>query len=211
MAELPRTLTPIGADAATALMVTSLGVLEEPKPELVAQHLLSLVWIETGNGRAMTQHNWGNLSGAYQGNYWRPPWFEVDESSSQRNRYLHQRMLEGKAPSKFRAYRDRGEGLDDFLRLIYSRPFAPMLVAARAGDTRAFANAVHDTGYCPDDACRGERTFARYDDLSRTFRPLLGLSSTSIVPTSSPSSSPSGLSSLGSVLLFWFLLKGLRR
>lgn len=209
MAELPRTLTPIGADSATALMVVSLGEREDPDHVArVAQHLLSLVWIETAHGRAMTQHNWGNLAGEYQGNFWRPPWFTVDESSSARNRALHQRMLEGKAPSKFRAYPDRGAGLEDFLNLVYQPRYASMISYARTGDTQGFANAVHDTGYCPDDACRGERTFAHYDDLARTFRPLLGLPSTAIVPVSSSRAPSSGL---GALALLWLLSKGLGR
>ena len=158
-------------------MVTSLGVLGEQKPEEVALRLLSLVWIETGNGRAMVQHNWGNLAGEYRGSYWRPPWYKLTSSSSARMKALHQRMLAGKAPSKFKAYPDRGTGLDDFLALIYRPQFRPMLEAARAGNTRAFADAVHSTGYCPDDACRGERTIARYEDLRRTFGPALGLGS----------------------------------
>lgn len=207
MAELPRKVTPISAREAAALMVVSLGLREDDSHVArVAQHLLSLVWIETGGGK-LVQNNWGNLAGSFEGNYWRPPWFEVTDASSARNRALHQRMLEGKAPSQFRAYRDRGEGLDDFLRLLYQPRFEPMLAYARTGDTQGFANAVHDTGYCPDDECRGSRTFESYSRLTNRFGPLLGIPSTAIVPVQRPSS----FSGLGGLALLWLLSKGLGR
>lgn len=200
MPELPRTVTPISAQQGTALMVPALLALDEQSPERVAQHLLSLVWIETGGGK-LIQHNWGNLAGEYRANFWRPPWFEITESSSPRNIVLHEQMLRGKAPSKFRAYPDRGEGLDDFLNLVYSRPFAGMIVAARAGDTRAFADAVHDSGYCPDDACRGARTIASYEKLTNKFATLLGLATATL---SSKGNDESG-KGLAMLLLFWAL------
>ena len=174
MGELPRTVTPLAANVATALMVTALRD-REAKPEPVAQHLLSLVWIETGRGRSCIQNNLGNLAGSYQGNFWRPAWYRVDESSSPRLRALHERMLAGKAPSQFRAYPSRGEGLDDFVALLYQPRYRPMLQAARASDTEAFANAVYETGYCPDEGCRGANTISSYRSLTDSFAPLLGL------------------------------------
>lgn len=196
-------MTPLPANVATALMVTALRE-REPKPERVAQHLLSLVWIETGAGTKMVQNNWGNLTGEYEGNFWRPAWFKVDASSSARMRELNRRMLAGKAPSKFRAYPSRGDGLEDFVRLMYQPRYAPMLNAARAGDTIAFADAVHSTGYCPDPECRGPRTIASYQKLTNKFAPMLGLE-------------PSGTMRLASggkgggialLLLVWALAKG---
>lgn len=206
MAEVDRTVTPITAREATALMMAALSTREDA-PAPVAQHLLSLVWIETGAGQKMVCHNWGNLSGAYSGNYWRPAWYEVDESSSARLKELHARMLAGRAPSKFRAYSSRGEGLDDYLSLLYSSSYAPMLTAARAGDTRAFADAVHDTGYCPDDECRGERTYPSYQRLTRQFGSLLGLQPVSPAAMSSDHETGLGRAVLPLALL-WVLAKG---
>lgn len=177
MAELPRTVTPLPARTAAALMMTALSIREpEETRARVAQHLLSLVWIETGNGKKCIQHNWGNLSGESPlGKFWRPPWYKVTAKSSARNKMLHKRMLAGKAPSQFRAYESRGAGLEDFLNLVYRPAYKPMLEAARHNDPSAFASAVHDTGYCADDECRGPRTVARYDDLTSRFAKLLGI------------------------------------
>jgi hypothetical protein len=201
MAELARKLTPIAAHEATALLVTALREREGDRAQRVAQHLASLVWIETGGGRKMVWHNWGNLAGEYHGDFWRPPWFIVDESSSLRMRRLHQAMQQGKAPSKFRAYHSRPEGLEDFIRLLYEPRYAPMLKAARANNTQGFADAVHTTGYCPDDACRGSNTLATYRRLKNNFAPLLGL------PLEG--NGPAGPILL--VLLLFALAKGLRR
>ena len=107
----------------------------------------------------------------------------------------------GKAPSKFKAYESRPEGLDDFIRLLYEPRYAPMLKAARANDTQGFADAVHTTGYCPDDACRGSNTLATYRRLKNNFAPLLGL------PLEG--NGPAGPILL--VLLLFALAKGLRR
>jgi hypothetical protein len=201
MPEVPRTITPVKANEATALLVTALRDKEGKNVERVAQHLLALVWIETGGGKLVC-HNWGNLAGDYQGNFWRPPWYELSESSSPRQRELHQRMLDGKAPSKFRAYESRILGLVDFVRLLYSPRYAPMLAAARKGDTAAFAAAVHDTGYCPDDECRGERTLASYEKLTDKLAPLFGLE---------PRGGGGSWSGIGMLVVLYLLAKGGRR
>jgi hypothetical protein len=207
MAEVPTEVTPVPANEGTALMVTALREREGELAPRVAQHLLSLVWIETGRGTKMLNWNWGNLSGAYKGNFWRPPWYRIDASSSARMKYLHQRMLEGKAPDRFKAYPTKIEGLLDFVALMYNKPrYAPMLEAARKGDTRAFADAVHDTGYCPDDECRGERTIASYTKLTNKFAPMLGL------PVVRNGSNGSGSwASIGVLVALCLLAKGGRR
>ena len=205
MGEVPTEVTPVAAHEATALMVTALREKEGELAPRVAQHFLSLSWIETGRGRKMLNHNWGNLSGAYRGDFWRPSWYRVTPSSPQRLRVLHERMLAGKAPSKFRAYPTRVAGLEDFIRLLYLPRYAPMLTAARKGATRAFADAVHDTGYCPDEECRGSRTIGSYRKLTNAFAPLLGL------PKRPSPGSAGPWDSIGLLALLYLVAKGARR
>ena len=208
MGELSRKLTPIDAQTAASLMMAALSVREAEgtQRKLLAQHLLSLAWVETAHGQKMVRNNWGNLSGENQGNYWRPPWYQLSSSSSSKLRALHAAMLAGKVPDRFQAFASRGEGLDAFLSLVYRPRYAPMLRAGRAGDTAGFASAVHDTGYCPDEACRGERTLAHYQQLARTFRPLLGLPPAGGALLAKRDGS--GFSGLGALALLWLLAKG---
>src|SRR5262245_41566242 len=99
---VPPNRTPMGPEAAKAALVDAFPSIDRETAAL----LLALIWIETRQGSSVVQHNPGNLSASerYQGKAWRPPWFAIDESSSERMKRLHQMMLEHKAPSAFRAY-----------------------------------------------------------------------------------------------------------
>ena len=116
-----------------------------------AELVMAQVWLETGRGN-LRNNNWGNLSSSAEsdsGDFWRPPWFEVTEASSARNRYLHEQMLASKAPHAFRSYETVELGLADYLATL-KRRFPIMLEAARDGSPSAFAQAVYDSGYTRD-------------------------------------------------------------
>lgn len=126
--------------------------------------LLSLVWVETGAGSLMN-FNAGNISAgpSYPGLAWRPPWFS-DVTHPQ-----HQRMLDGKAPSAFRAYSSAPEGFADFARQLRGT-FGSVLAAGATGDPAAFVQALHDSGYSRDYNAAHIPTFAK---LRAQFAPLV--------------------------------------
>lgn len=121
-------------------------------PRELAELMLAQHWLETGRDKSMYHFNWGNLSAgsSWEGDVWRPTWYEVGPDSSARDRRLHELMLEGKVPSAFRAYPSAEAGVRDYIALLRKPRFQPMLRAAATGDVQAFARAIHDTGYCPD-------------------------------------------------------------
>jgi hypothetical protein len=113
-------------------------------------HLLAQVAIETGNGRGMQNFNVGNLivSSSQQSGpalFWRPPWFTIDENSSERERDLHQLMLDGREPSAFRAYGSLEEGIAAYVARLRER--FPTLLQAR--DARTFVTQWKASGYTP--------------------------------------------------------------
>jgi len=118
----------------------------------LAELMLAQHWLETARGKKCFGWNWGNLSAgaSWTGSVWRPNWFQVDSTSSAREKRLHQLMLEHKVPSAFRAYPDAVTGVRDYVALLHRDRFQPILDAGKAGDVEAFARAVNETGYCPD-------------------------------------------------------------
>src|SRR3990172_12618759 len=112
-------------------------------------YLLAHIAIKTAQGRSIQNFNVGNLtvSRAQQTAvpFWRPPWFELDETSTDRERALHQLMLEGKEPSAFRAYGSLDEGVADYVRRLRQR-FPSLL---RASSPALFVQAWKDSGYTP--------------------------------------------------------------
>lgn len=151
--EVPRSTTPVDEAAMRSIIeqVYPLVFGREPTPGEVAMYMAHL-HLETGGYDRIIQHNPGNISagGIYAGkekfnsrrNYWRPPWFADDDHT------LHQYMLDGKAPSAFRAYSNLGAGVQDYFAVLKKRP--AMVEAARAGDAGDFATAVRESGYTPD-------------------------------------------------------------
>jgi len=112
MPEVPATRTPASmAEIAAALDAQG----ERPRNKRAL--LLAQISLETANGQSMVQHNVGNLAvpqSAQSGatTFWRPPWFAPPtEATSERNRELHQLMLDGKEPSAFRAFSSLGDGV----------------------------------------------------------------------------------------------------
>lgn len=158
--EFPGKATPVSeADAAAALVPAFAARFGRPIDRETAELLLALLFIENDHGRAIIEHNWGNISTfAKDGvNYWRPPWFDLEKiqamaDSSRKTRYLdlHQRMLDRKVPSAFLAFPDHATGIKVWLANV--KP--SMYEAAATGDPMAFAHAYWSSGYCPDQACK---------------------------------------------------------
>jgi|GEM_PF-4280711 len=143
---------------------------QQPDRE-TAELLLALLLLEHDHGRAVIEHNWGNVSvtAGPDVDYWRPPWFDLEAvnampdnvpgggfgaevTNDKKARYLrlHADMLAGKAPSAFRAFPDDVSGLASFLKTV--KP--SMYDAAATGDPAQFAAAYWSSGYCPDQACK---------------------------------------------------------
>lgn len=153
--------TPVApADMASALVRAYSQRFGHPPDRETATLLLALLFLEHDHGRAVIEHNWGNVStkAGPDVDYWLPPWVDLekvearDDDDPRKARYLqlHQAMLDGKAPSAFRAFRDDESGLAVFFGTV-----APSMYAAAAtGDPEAFANAYWSSGYCPDQACK---------------------------------------------------------
>jgi hypothetical protein len=142
---VPRVNTPVTASDAKSAVESAYRSELGRDPELTQELplLMALVWIETARGRSVQNNSPGNISASdsYQGKAWRPTWFEVDDSSSDRDKQLHQAMLENRAPSAFRAYDSLAEGAADFIRQL-SHTFPEVLDAAAEGDPTGFRDAL---------------------------------------------------------------------
>jgi len=160
--------------------------------------LMALIWVET-TGRPIA-YNVGNITASeakYEGDAWRPPWFEVGPTSSPRLLELHRRMLEGKAPKAFRAYSNFADGFHDYMVQL-ERSFPEALAAANTGDAAAFVDALSQK-YSKDYGPKHYRTFKAlqtqfepwFKDLSASHRPAL----------TSPSSQLGGALLFGGILL----------
>lgn len=143
---VPAVVTPITAEQAQVALVAAMPGIDRETGSL----LLALVWIETARGHLM---NWnaGNITAGpkWEGNAWRPPWFDLSTANTPHLLELHEKMLHGQAPSAFRAYGSLLEGFQDFARVLRAN-FPSVLVAAKTGDARAFVTALHDSGYSRD-------------------------------------------------------------
>lgn len=168
--EFPATATPVSPSAMAAAVPAAYAQRFGQAPDReTAELLLALLFLENDHGRAVIQHNWGNIS-VFAGpnvDYWRPPWFDLadiearPDEDPRKARYLalHQQMLDHKAPSAFRAFGDDQAGIVVWLANVKPSMYA----AAATGDPMAFANAYWSSGYCPDQACK---------DSGPTFRKL---------------------------------------
>jgi peptidoglycan hydrolase-like protein with peptidoglycan-binding domain len=162
--EVPYQKTPLKLDDAVHLMVTELRRRDPGVPAEAAALLMAQVLLETGRLKALVNYNWGNLTGSYLSSFARPPWFTVTSASSSEMKALHAAMLQGRAPSTFRAYLNATDGLRDYLDAL-KHGFPSILQAAWFGDPQAFAEAVYTSGYCSDENCRPERTVSSYASL----------------------------------------------
>ncbi len=152
---VPIVHTPMTAVHARDALLAALPALDRASAAL----LLGLIWVETGRGNLL---NWnaGNITASdkWPGDAWRPPWFE--SSSNPHLAELHERMLNGQAPSAFRAYDSAAQGFADFAGTL-KRQFPSVLAAAATGDATAFVGALHDSGYSRDYRAVHIGTFAQ--------------------------------------------------
>jgi hypothetical protein len=122
--------------------------------------LLAFLWNENARGRAIIQHNWGNLSSSGKsGDFWRPPWFDLekveqmDEPKRSLYRGIHERMLKGQEPSAFRAFPSHEIGAIVWLERLRDR-FPTILTASRQNSAVAMQDAIYQSGYCASPACK---------------------------------------------------------
>jgi hypothetical protein len=140
MVVVPRLTTPLPLELIPDLIEGAFHVLGTRITPAQKVNLTCLVAVETDRGKSIQNGNLGNISAgeSYSGRVWRPPWFEVNESSAPSMLALNKKMLDGKAPSAFRAYESIQVGAVDFARLLLSPPYAALMRAADGSDVDAF-------------------------------------------------------------------------
>lgn len=151
MIVVPMLTTPVPLEVIPDLIEGAFHVLGTRISREQKVNLTSLVAIETDRGKSVQNGNLGNISAgaSYAGKVWRPPWFSVSESSPPSMLALNRKMLDGKAPSAFRAYDSVQVGAVDFARLLLSPPYAPLMRAADGNDVDAFRRELARR-YSPD-------------------------------------------------------------
>jgi hypothetical protein len=131
---------------------------------------LALIFVETAGGRRTKSHNPGNVTAderRYNGEAFRPEWFELGPNPTPKMRALHDRMLAGTAPKAFRAYADFGAGFSDLAEQL-RRNFGSVIDAARNGNARSFVDALSER-YSKD---YGPAHYKAFEELQSKFRPL---------------------------------------
>lgn len=215
MAEVPATVTPLTLEtAAYALMVAAdaAGLFLTRAGALL---LLALIWVETGRGQKPRQHNVGNVMArgyrptgveysVWSGDYWRPEWF-TDTSMA-----LYQKMLDGKAPSAFRAYASLVDGMADYVGVLLNKP--DVINAANSGDVPQFV-AELSRAYSPDYGPEHVKTF---NSLASDFRKAGYFAELSEAPRKVGGGSSSGgggivLGLAGVLAVIWGLLRKAKR
>lgn len=151
MLVVARTPTPLSQSAFPGLIDEAFKAEGAPLRGVQRMMLAVLASIETARGRAVQNHNVGNLTAGpnYTGAVWRPPWFDPAEAQgTPRLERLHQEMLAGRAPSAFRAYDSREDGVRDFARQLKAT-FPEVMRAALVPNAENFRAALAQK-YSPD-------------------------------------------------------------
>jgi hypothetical protein len=161
VAEVPATATPLASTETAPAFIRAWAIVFGTTPSRTeAEWLLALLWNENARGRAIIQHNWGNLSThpSRGGDYWRPPWFDRAKVEAmeepQRSRYLaiHERMLQGQEPEAFSGFADHETGARAWVSQL-RRTFPSILKAAKKNSAVAMQDAVFQSNYCTSPAC----------------------------------------------------------
>lgn len=170
---VPRQNTPVApVDAERYLVQAVTARTGAPPSRQVARLLLALFAEETGNGTQAQNYSPGNVtaSAAWAGDAWRPPWFDVTPESSPRDQNLHAKMLQGQAPSAFRAYDSWPEGFANWWDVLV-KSFPEVVAAAATGDPVEFTRALSKK-YSRDYANPAAET--QMTRLAAQYDPLLG-------------------------------------
>lgn len=189
-------------DAARLLVEAHEAVTGKRPPLELLELELSQLWLETDRTRSAWFFNFGNITPgrAWRGDIWRPPWFLLEDATTDRHRALHEKMLAGQAPDSFRAYGSAEEGMRDYVRTLESPRRESMRVAGASGDAEAFATAARDS-FCPDCPASFGSSLAAMRDELRGAGAFAGLE------LRRSSSSSSGLGLLAVAIAAWFLLR----
>lgn len=136
--EVPRTSTSLTpAQMVQPLIDGHQVVAGQPPTVTMLELVLGIIGLENANGRAIQNHNWGNVMAG-------PSW-------QQRGDYWHRCRIPEVCkphpgqPMYFRAHATHKDGAADFWRQLYNRP--SVLDAAIRGDVPAMVQALYETKY----------------------------------------------------------------
>jgi hypothetical protein len=151
--------------------------------------LIALCWIETSHGKLVNNSPGNVMAGGFaggveritwQGDYWRPPWFENKANK------LHQPMLDGQVPSAFRAFSSLEAGLENWAKTLRSN-FPEVVAAGEIGDPERFVGALQKR-YSEDYNTEHVQTFrALFSELDKSsdFNAVMGRPMTASAGSSS--------------------------
>lgn len=135
MAQVPMrttSLTPAQMAAPGGPFVLGHQVVAGKAPSAVfLRSALGIIGLENANGRAIQNHNWGNVMAG--------PWWR-----SKFSYWAHPKPSPGQ-PAYFREYSNHVAGAAEFWRLLYKRP--GVLDAALTGDIRGMVAELYRTAY----------------------------------------------------------------
>lgn len=146
---VPRVSTPQSLESIAETLRDAFAVeAGRPLDATTAELLTAQILIETREGQSIKNNSPGNISASskWGGDAWRPPWFALTETSSARDRELHEAMLANKAPSAFRSFPTFDAGMRDYVRTLL-RQFPSIVQARTPGE---LARAIFDSGYTRD-------------------------------------------------------------
>jgi len=175
----PTPVTELNAAKEIIKVLPSFG--QDAFTQEVGELILAQVWLETGRGVSLMNHNWGNITAgkSWLGDYWRPPWFnkttvlalpettEAQKAQKKKLLFLHEEMLANRAPQKFRAYPSSFDGFKDYIARL-SKEFRAIVEAAKTGSPLKFAQAIKDSRYAPD--IIPEKAAVTFSSLVKEFR-----------------------------------------
>lgn len=129
---LPLTATPLSVPDMAEWFVRGheLAIGHKPGSRALLYAALTIIGLENGNGRAIIQHNWGNISAGqyWPGNVWAHP----DPQPGQ--------------PAYFRAFASHDAGCAEWWWLMYSR-YPSVLRQAAASRPRKMVRELYAQGY----------------------------------------------------------------
>jgi hypothetical protein len=129
MAEVPRTATPLSMPDVARIGARTFASFAGRLPTRgMLAILVGIIGLENAGGRAILQHNWGNISGEGPAGYW-----------------THPKPTPGQ-PLKFRAYRSQDEGALAWWRLVLRR-YRAVLERGDAHDPRGAVHQLYRLGY----------------------------------------------------------------